>query len=173
MRPIAGDAFVHGADKGFQRPCSDTGFRVRSNIRSIDDPERCVYSIPAGEGLSPGTGVARGAMSSRGKSFPASNGLGREACRGGPLYRRNHPPPGQEQEASQPQNSHCENSDRNASNHCTPLLHTSATPRALPSIEPKMLSAVGYLDAWWRWCNQTATGAEGRNRAYVPEGKRS
>ena len=47
MRPIAGDAFAHGAQKGFERPCSNTGFRVRSNIRSINDPERRVYSIPA------------------------------------------------------------------------------------------------------------------------------
>ena len=34
------------------RPRSDTGFRIRSNIRSINNPERCLYSVSAREWLS-------------------------------------------------------------------------------------------------------------------------
>jgi hypothetical protein len=70
--------------------------------------------------LSRGSSTLERSIRTERLGHPVSNGLGREAYWGGSLYRRNHPPPGQEQEASQPQKSHCENCDRNASNHCIP-----------------------------------------------------
>jgi hypothetical protein len=61
-------------------------------------------------------------MSGRGESFSVGNGPGRETFWGGPLYGSNRRPPGQEQKASQPQETYCENRNRNASHHCFPGL---------------------------------------------------
>ena len=93
MRPIAGDALAHGALKGPERSCPDTGFRVRGNIRPIDDPERRVYSIPASEWLSAGARVTRRTVSGRGQSFSLSNRPGREALWDWAAYEANLRPP--------------------------------------------------------------------------------
>src|SRR5580700_7125188 len=57
-------------------------------------------------------------MSYCSESFSVGNGPGRETFRGGALDRSNRPPPGQEQNACQPQKRHRENCDGNMPNHC-------------------------------------------------------
>lgn len=60
-------------------------------------------------------------MSYCSESFSVGNGPGRETFRGGALDRSNRPPPGQEQNACQPQKRHRENCDGNMPNHCFPF----------------------------------------------------
>src|ERR1700730_7264759 len=106
MRPVASDAFAHGADKGLNRPCPDTGFQVRSNIRPIDDPERRIYSISARESQSAASRMTRGAMSSRGQRLSFGHRLRREFLWGWALKWGDHRPPRHKQEAGYYYNSH-------------------------------------------------------------------
>src|ERR1700733_4523116 len=105
MRPVASDAFAHGADKGLTRPCPDAAFRVRSNIRPVDDPERRIYSIPPRESLSAGSRMTRGTMSSRGEGLSFGNRLSRESLCDWALNWGDHRSSSHQQEAGYYENS--------------------------------------------------------------------
>src|SRR5271166_5268820 len=132
MRPIAADAFAHGAHKGLERPRSDTGFRVRCNIRSVNYPERCFNSIPARECFSTRMRMTRRTMSDRGESFSTSNRFGSETLPGCGVHGGNRVPPGQNQNTDSSDENHYDYCDPKASNHCSfTLLHKCRRIRLL------------------------------------------
>src|ERR1700688_3302246 len=121
VRPVDGDALVHGAGEGLQRPAADAGLRVGCYVGRIDGPERGAQRIAASKWLAALPGVARRTMSGCGEYLSLGDRLGWKARSARRLDGHNRRPPSQKEEAQQSEDSRGDNRDRDAPNQC--ILH--------------------------------------------------
>src|SRR5579883_919046 len=79
VRSVAGDALMHRASEGRQRPAPYAGLRVGGDVGRIDRSERCLQPISAGKWLSILACVADGAVSDAGENPTPGDLLVRKA----------------------------------------------------------------------------------------------
>ncbi len=139
VRSIAGDALMHRAGEGLQRPPADAGFRIGRDVGRIDRAKGRALSVPTGEGLSALPCVAYRAISGCGEDLALGDRLGGKAGLGRGIDGGDGRPPREGEEPEQGNNADPGDADRNALQHSPPPVASHAFSRQNPTTRPQAL----------------------------------